>query len=182
MATSEDNLQMSLLNDYLNVYSEKLVLPLNTTAGAGIKLDTENFLEVVRDGKSGNPYTRYFALKAATNALQNEQKETIARLKADPANKGEEEKDLAIKLKAVTLEAEKKAHSKGVKNYVKGLSINKFSRYASVMSQIVDHKQPVQITRERLTQSQGQCRRKNCLEKASSYGWPVGATGEFTLS
>ena len=93
MKGDSKNLQMVLLNDYLNGYSEKLVSStlMDTTS---IKIDKDNFEKITKQVSAGNynPYTATEQLGQLLQAMALQPKdakylETVKKIKEDKEEK-----------------------------------------------------------------------------------------------
>ena len=125
---------MSMLNDYLNGYSEKLARA-TTTAPSNIKIDQLHFKKIVKSVNAAtlNPYREYQDLINAIKELDKKhiamealKKKELAELKAKGISREEMAEDANIKeqLKQITKTNNEDTKTRQARLYQKGLSVN----------------------------------------------------------
>lgn len=126
------HLQVHLINDYLNGYTEKL-----SAGGLGkIKMDKTMFDQVLREVHNGesNPYKEYPTMKSQLNAgVQETLAEKRIQKNLDIINP-DDEHELENEVKLLTQQYDLKKNRKKLENYLKGHSINNFNKFNQVMS------------------------------------------------
>ena len=125
---------MSMLNDYLNGYTEKLARA-TTTEPSSIKIDQQHFSKIVKsvNASTFNPYREFEDIKNEIKELDKKhqamallQKKQAEEYKALGIHQEDEieEADTMAQLKHITKAHKEDTNLKQTKQYSKGLSVN----------------------------------------------------------
>ena len=137
-----------MLNDYLNGYTEKLARA-TTIDPSKIKIDQMHFGKIVKavNASTFNPYREYKEIQQEIRVLDQKyqamkllKKEEARKLKDGVMSRDQSQEDLELKqqVKEITKKHNEDADSKHAKLYSKGLSVNKFKNFSSVMHDLYD--------------------------------------------